>query len=330
MEKTLPQTKYFNPMTPIFLISLPRSGSTLLQRILMGHPEIASKTESWLMLPLIYMLKKEGMLSEYNQRDAHYALVDFIKELPKKQNDYFESLHDFAISLYSKQSNGSIYFLDKTPRYYLIAKELSEIFPEAKFIFLVRNPLQIIASIITTFNLKNIHFYLIDLIKGFSSMADAILFLKDRSILLKYENIVSNYSKTLYDLLQYLNLDAGIETSANLDDRGLKGRFGDKKGTYQYQKIEDTSIDKWKTTFNDVTLKQFAKYVLSRVSHDTFIGYGYNKNDILKDLNEVPGKFRLNSLRSLQSLATSYLIKTLKLNLFRKRIRSWSKEIVIN
>ncbi len=317
-------------MKPIFLISLPRSGSTLLQRILMGHPEIASKTESWLMLPLIYMLKKEGMLSEYNQRDAHYALVDFIKELPRKQNDYFESLHDFAISLYSKQSNGSIYFLDKTPRYYLIVKELSEIFPEAKFIFLVRNPLQIIASIITTFKLKNIHFYLIDLIKGFSSMADGIQYLQDRSFILKYENIVSNYAQTLQDLFQYLDLDAGFEASATLDDRGLKGRFGDKKGTYQYQKIEDTSIDKWKATFNDVVLKQFAKYVMGIISPQTLRQYGYDKNEVMRDLQSVRGKFSRNSLKSIQSLITSYFIKTYKLNLYRKRIRNWSKEIVIN
>ena len=37
--------------SPIFLFSLPRSGSTLLQRVLMSHKDIASVAEPWLMLP---------------------------------------------------------------------------------------------------------------------------------------------------------------------------------------------------------------------------------------------------------------------------------------
>lgn len=282
------------------------------------------------MLPLVYMLRKEGMLSEYNQRDAHYALTDFIKELPRSQEDYFQSLHDFAISLYAKQSNDSFYFLDKTPRYYLIARELSQIFPEAKFIFLVRNPLQTIASIITTFKLKNIHFYLIDLMKGFSSMADGIKHLKGRSFVLKYEDIVSNYAQTLQDLFRYLELDPGGESVDNLDDRGLKGRFGDKRGTYQYQKIEDSSMDKWKSVFNDVVLKKFAVRIIAAISPATMETYGYDKNSVAAELQHVRATFTRDSFRSLQLLIMSRLIKTFNLNLYRKRIRNWSKEIVIN
>jgi hypothetical protein len=315
---------------PIFLISLPRSGSTLLQRILMGHPQIASKTESWLMLPLVYMLRKEGMLSEYNQRDAHYALADFIKELPNAKDDYINSLHDFALSLYKKQSNGSIYFLDKTPRYYLIAKELNEIFPEAKFIFLVRHPIQTIASIITTFKLKNIHFYLIDLVKGFSEMANAIQLLGDSSIILKYEDIVDHHTQTVDGLLDYLGLTQETELADNLDDRGLKGRFGDKKGTYQYQKIEDTSMHKWKSVFQDIVLKQFAARIISPLTPETLATYGYNKSALLDELDSVKATFTLQSFKSLRLLTTSRLIKAFNLNLFRKRIRTWSKEIVIN
>jgi hypothetical protein len=38
-------------MKLVFLISLPRAGSTLLQRLLMGHPLVASCGEPWLALP---------------------------------------------------------------------------------------------------------------------------------------------------------------------------------------------------------------------------------------------------------------------------------------
>ena len=50
----------------------------------------------------------------------------------------------------SDSDSDSIYFLDKTPRYYLILKELEQVFPDAKFIFLFRNPVQIYASMLST------------------------------------------------------------------------------------------------------------------------------------------------------------------------------------
>jgi len=39
--------------SPIFILSLLRAGSTLLQRILMGHKDIASVTEPWFLLPFV-------------------------------------------------------------------------------------------------------------------------------------------------------------------------------------------------------------------------------------------------------------------------------------
>jgi hypothetical protein len=40
--------------TPLFLLSLPRSGSTLAQRILAAHAGIATTSEPWILLPYLY------------------------------------------------------------------------------------------------------------------------------------------------------------------------------------------------------------------------------------------------------------------------------------
>src|SRR2546430_17123071 len=42
------------------------------------------------------------------------------------------------------------HFLDKSPPYCLVAAEIMHLFPEGKFVFLWRNPLSIVASIIPT------------------------------------------------------------------------------------------------------------------------------------------------------------------------------------
>ena len=49
----------------IFLISQPRSGSTLLQRMLAGHSWIQTSAETWLMLHPAYGLRHQGIQTDY-------------------------------------------------------------------------------------------------------------------------------------------------------------------------------------------------------------------------------------------------------------------------
>ena len=48
---------------PVFILSLPRAGSTLLQRMLNVHPEIASTVEPWILLPFLSSLREGGYVS---------------------------------------------------------------------------------------------------------------------------------------------------------------------------------------------------------------------------------------------------------------------------
>ena len=136
---------------PIFIFSLPRSGSTLLQNLLMNHPSISSVTEPWILLPLIYINKDEGVLSEYSHRTSKMAIQNLIENLPQKNDDFNSELREFMLNLYQKLSSSKAkYFLDKTPRYFLIIDEIQQLFPESKFIFLFRHPLDILSSILLT------------------------------------------------------------------------------------------------------------------------------------------------------------------------------------
>ena len=134
-------------MKPLFIFSLPRSGSTLLQYILAAHSKISTVSEPWILLPFVYALKEEGSYSEFVHKAMVRAFSDFCEELPNGRKDYFDELSVFALRLYSKACQcESEYFLDKTPRYHLIVEEIIKMFPNGKFIFLWRNPLSIVAS----------------------------------------------------------------------------------------------------------------------------------------------------------------------------------------
>ena len=137
--------------SPIFLFSIPRSGSTLLQRMLAGHPEISTVSEPWILLPLVYSQKQTGQLSNYSHRNSQLGINDVINQLPQKERDYNLAIRSMSDHIYEKLClNNEKYFLDKTPRYHLIAQEIISIYPDAKFIFLFRNPLDVYASVMTT------------------------------------------------------------------------------------------------------------------------------------------------------------------------------------
>ena len=70
------------PTRPLFLLCLPRSGSTLVQRVLASHAEIATVSEPWLLLPLLYSIREHGIRAEYWHQTAAQAIADFIEELP--------------------------------------------------------------------------------------------------------------------------------------------------------------------------------------------------------------------------------------------------------
>ena len=61
---------------PVFLLSLPRSGSTLVQRLLASHPEVATAAEPWVMLPHLYARRERGIAAEYTQPIAARAITE--------------------------------------------------------------------------------------------------------------------------------------------------------------------------------------------------------------------------------------------------------------
>src|SRR5688572_7827725 len=133
---------------PIFLFSLPRAGSTLVQRVIASHDDVHTVSEPWLLLPFLYALRTDGARAEYWHEAGAEALADFCGALPGGEDEYRAAVRELAERLYSAATpDGPRYFLDKTPHYHVIADEVMRTFPDAKFVFLWRNPLAALASL---------------------------------------------------------------------------------------------------------------------------------------------------------------------------------------
>ena len=65
-------------INPIFLLSLPRSGSTLVQRILMSHSKISGISEPHLVLPFVYTMRKKGVVSQYSHHTVYKGIKNTI------------------------------------------------------------------------------------------------------------------------------------------------------------------------------------------------------------------------------------------------------------
>lgn len=239
----------------IFLISQPRSGSSMVQQLILSEDTIASTPEPWQMLNLISTYKHHDIISSYNHK---YAVINFNRHLELLENglDHFKlEIKKLALELYNRHSNGSPYFLDKTPRYYHIIQELIEMFPRAKFIFLVRNPLSVFASILD-YNFKG---DIISFLKSEDRLDD--LMIAPRNIIaaaekhpgmlqINYESIINDTKKGIKSIFEYLQINTSGEIHYKLRDEFIESTAVDTKSLKKHNKPVKDYLTGWKRSIN--------------------------------------------------------------------------------
>ncbi len=280
--------------TPLFIFSLPRSGSTLLQRMLGSHPQIATEAEPWLLLPLIYMTKPDGVFAEYAHQHSNRAIRDFAECLPEGHARYEEHLRSFVCALYEDARDatepGARYFLDKTPRYCLIADEIIDLFPEGRFIFLFRNPLSIIASQLQTRTKGKWSVYTrkVMLFDGLERLINAYRCHQDRVVAIQYERLVADAARTLEEVSDYLGVDFDPGAVTHFNDVAFKGRMGDPVGPRKYKTVSSEPIEKWRNILNNPLRKRWCRRYLHWLGRERLETMGYELEALLAELDSVP------------------------------------------
>lgn len=276
-------------MIPIYIFSLPRSGSTLLQKIIASNPEVYTLNETWFLLPFISARKKEGSYSLYGHKAAATAIDDFITQIPEGEEKYTKELHDFIVRIYSHAARDRKYFLDKTPRYHYYINEITTLLPESLKILLFRNPLSIVASILETFG--SLHVYNFDLYHGIRSLINYSNKLPANSIKLNYEDIVLNSDKIYDELSSFLGLNYDKDNDVNFKNINLKlNKFGTpSKNNYKpYSGISDQSLDKWKEIIGKSILrKNFCINYVNWLGEDNLKTMGYNYKELIFELRTI-------------------------------------------
>lgn len=270
---------------PVFILSLPRAGSTLLQRLLSQHDAVSTSPEPWLALPFFYSLRPEGVRSIYGHKTLANAVNGFVDSLPAQKKDYMTAAASFLTEMYTLSSDpGSLYFLDKTPRYHLIIDDLMTAFPDAKFIFLWRNPLAVAASMIKTWGKGdwNLYMFWVDLYRGLDSLVSSYNNNSDRSIAVRYEDLVASPDDEMQKVMSYLNLDYRPEIVSEFNQAKIidaPGR-GDPTGQYEYKEVSKGSVDRWLETLANPFRKKWSQNYLEWIGEERLNTMGYSFEEL--------------------------------------------------
>ena len=193
---------------PIFLIGFPRSGTTLLDTILRTNKSVEVLEEKPILRNFLIKLEKKTK-NDFNQ------LYNLDQEYMKKmQNFYFQEREK-----YQKNKKTKI-VIDKLPLNIIHIGEILRFFPNAKFVFALRHPYD---SVLSCFMQQ---FTLNPAMKNFLSLESSAalydLVMKLWTIyreafsinchIIKYEDVVTNFEKTIKEIFKYLDLDWSDET----------------------------------------------------------------------------------------------------------------------
>jgi Sulfotransferase family len=283
------------PPTPLFLLSLPRSGSTLAQRILAAHDPIATASEPWILLPYMYTLREHGIYAEYGHRVLYEAVKDFCAVLPDGRDEYVSEIRRLALRLYHRASpDGARYFLDKTPRYHLVLDELFSAFPDAKYLLLWRNPLAVVASVMETWagGKWNLYRYKVDLFDGIENLVRAYERHEHRVHAVRYEALITKPEEAWGGVFRYLDLPfdrSALERFGNVE---LAGRWGDHSGAQKYTELSADPLQGWRRTLNNPVRKAWCRRYLRWIGRDRLGLMGYDLDGLIADLDSLPTSYR--------------------------------------
>lgn len=311
-----------HPLDPLFLISLPRAGSTLVQRILAAHPVIYSTAEPWLLLPFFHALRTSEIYADFDFATYKRAIAEFCAELPGGEDEYRREIAEAARRLYARVSpNNTEFFLDKTPRYTLILHDLLTAFPDAKFIILWRNPLAIAASMIESFSNGrwNLHSYRIDLFQGLANVCDAYQKHPDRFHVVNYEGLVADPQTHTEEMFNHLGIPNVAEAYKSFADVQFKGKMGDRTGRVNYSSVSTQSLEKWQHTFSNPLRKRWARDYLKWLGPERLTLMGYDIDELGAQVDAIPisGAHLVQDVpRMIYGRVEPYL----NLNVFRSRV----------
>ncbi|QDD07408.1 tetratricopeptide repeat protein [Candidatus Methylopumilus planktonicus] len=217
-------------ITPIFVIGMPRSGTSLIEQILSGHS----------------MIFGAGELSIINDEMEKILLLDY------KQNEFIENILNLrrAYLNFLKAISNKVYVTDKLPLNFHWLGFIKLIFPNAKIINIKRDPIATAFSIYKTLFVRgalNFSYSFSDIIQYFKLYESAMNFwsrnLPDDVLNISYHKLVENPRFYINQMCEFIE----VPFEENMIDISLNNRPVHTASDQQIRdKIRSENTQLWK------------------------------------------------------------------------------------
>ncbi len=225
-------------ISPIFIIGLPRSGSTLVETTLSYNDKIKTIGESSVInMAILNQISDEIFSKNFNKKNYELSI------------DYFQ-LETFVSKKFSNlfEFNKNIRFVDKTLENFFNIDIILKLFPNAKFLHCFRNlsdsVIGIYQSLLPTLswthNLDDITNYIDDYLKTINYFKNQY---PDKIMDIKLENLTEDKEKVVKEIFNFCDLDLN-ENSLNINKNiqiktTSNVQLRDKVTKYDYDKYKN-------------------------------------------------------------------------------------------
>jgi len=199
-----------------FLVGFPRSGTTLLEQALAGHPDVAALEEAPTLADAYaeFMTAPEGL--------------ERLARLSPAEAEHWRGVYWRVVADHGARAEGQL-FLDKAPAGTLYLPLIAKLFPAAKVLFAVRDPRDVVLSCFrNSFQMNALTYAFTDLTETArcyaATMSLAEVYgqvLPIQPLEVRYERLVDDFASELGRIAGFLGLEV---TPAMLDVAATAGR----------------------------------------------------------------------------------------------------------
>ncbi len=236
--------EHYPAKTPVFIVGLPRTGTTLTDRILSSHSHVQSIGETQFMQMVLRQNSGVSSIQNMNAAMIEGAAKSDIMQIGR---DYMQAV--------SYRLGEKPMFIDKLPFNFLFLGFIAKAYPHARIIHLRRNPMDSCFSMYKqvftwaykfSYSLENLGKYYVAHERLREHWLETI---GDRVIEIRYEDLVTDQEAQTRILLDRLGLDF---EQACLDFDQNETASTTASSVQVREKIHSRSVDKWTHFANEL------------------------------------------------------------------------------